>query len=127
MDKTELKQTLITQFVPLDEAAQKKLNYLQSEDVFTDNQYVLQEDTNEEIGNKDDSLMNAFVATANSAAPRAPQQPQISEYHYQPAAASPQQQTHQPSANASGSRSIAARIAALRGISMPGDYLKRKN
>ncbi|MBQ7632525.1 MAG: hypothetical protein IJS88_00220 [Alphaproteobacteria bacterium] len=127
MDKTELKQTLITQFIPLDEAAQKKLDYLQSDDVFTDNQYVLEEDTNKEIGNKDDSLMNAFAATVNSVAPHTQHQPQISEYHPQPATSSSQQQTNQPSATASDSRSIAARIAALRGISMPGDYLKRKS
>ncbi len=125
MDRNELKQTLHEQFTPMDEAVQKKLDYLQSDDVFTDNPYAQEEDTSDEIGLEDDSLMSAFGATVNSAAPRAPQQTQMSGYHPQPAAASPQQQTAQPSA--SGSQSMAARIAALRGISMPGDYIKRKN
>ena len=123
MDRNELKQTLREQFAPMDEAVQKKLDYLQSDDVFTDNPYM-QDDGGDELG--DDSLMSAFGATGNSAAPQVIQQPPIAGYTPSPAAAAPQPSAGQTPA-ASGSQSMAARIAALRGISMPGDYIKRKN
>lgn len=123
MDRNELKNTLHEQFAPMDEAVQKKLEYLQSDDVFTDNPYM-QDDGGDDLGG--DSLMSAFGATGNSAAPKIEKQPPIAGYTPSPAAAAPQQPAAQ-SPTASSSQSMAARIAALRGISMPGDYLKRKN
>lgn len=122
MDRNELKRTLHEQFAPMDEAVQKKLDYLQSDDVFMDNPYV-QDDDESEIG--DDSLMSAFGATGNSQPTQTFTQPPIAGYTPQPTTA-PRQPAGQAPA-ASGSQSMAARIAALRGISMPGDYLKRKN
>lgn len=124
MDRNELKQTLREQFAPMDEAVQKKLDYLQSDDVFTDNPYM-QDDGGDELG--DDSLMSAFGATGNSAAPQVIQQQPIAGYTPLPAAAAPQPSAGQTPAASGSSQSMAARIAALRGISMPGDYIKRKN
>ncbi len=125
MDRNELKNTLHEQFAPMDEAVQKKLDYLQSDDVFTDNPYMPEDNENEAIAGGD-SLMSAFGATGNSAAPRTMKQPPIAGYTPSPAAA-PQQSSAGQTTTASSSQSMAARIAALRGISMPGDYIKRKN
>lgn len=117
MDKNELKRVLHEQFAPIAEAVQRKLEYLQSEDVFTDNPYPFESDG--DSNNDDSALMSAFGGTSNAApsgpAPSAvaPRPTNVSSANSEPAA--PAQ-----------SQNMAARIAALRGISMPGDYLSHK-
>lgn len=128
MDRNELLRTLKEQFAPMDEAVQKKLDYLQSDDVFTDNPYA-QDDDVDEAGLGDDSLMNAFGAGGSIAPTPNYNHPPEAARPGQPQAAAPHPQSApaQPTSPASGGQSMAAKIAALRGISMPGDYLKRKN
>ena len=53
MDRKELKQILVEQVVPMSEAVQQKLSYLQSDDVFLNDEQILNEDYNDlfETGN----------------------------------------------------------------------------
>ncbi len=120
MDRNELKRTLHEQFIPMREAVQKKLEYLQSDDVFTDSPYSIEDD---DVNMEDDDLMNAFGGSGSTQPPAAPrQQPPAAGYQAtQQAAAQGAPEASSPAQN------MAARIAALRGISMPGDYLRRKN
>lgn len=118
MDNNVLKQTLREQAEPLDAAVQKKLEYLQSDDVFSlDNAYQQPEMSVEE----------AFQTFASAQ----PQQPEIRPQKLntvdpqQQAVPSPFGQVSQDTMNAH-KQNIAARIAALRGISLPGDYAMKK-
>ena len=127
MDKFEIKRVLHEQFVPMELATQQKLEYLQSDEVFTDNSYIPQTPTNSaEIG--DDSLANAFMETGNTRAAPVYNQPTMDDYNRMQAAPEPQYISSQPTAQSinTSKQNLAAKIAALRGISMPGDYLRRK-
>lgn len=118
MDKVELKKVLHEQFAPMTEAVQRKLEYLQSEEVFTDNPYYPFENDNE----GDSELLSAFGGNTNVQPPRPAQSPA-------PAAsprAIPVSPAGQSAAAPAQPQNMAARIAALRGISMPGDYLARQ-
>ena len=117
MDNNVLKQTLREQVEPLAAAVQKKLEYLKSDDVFSlDNVYQQPEMSVEE----------AFQTFASA-------QPQQPEIRPQKLNTVPQQQTasstfgqvSQDTMNAQ-KQNMAARIAALRGISLPGDYAMKK-
>lgn len=130
MDKTELKRVLLQQFIPMDDAVRKKLDYLQSDDVFTDSPYAISEDMLTE-NEPTDSLMDAFNSVGVTTKPQPsvvqPQtasrpQPTTNSYNHPAASA---QTPEAPIASVK--QNMAARIAALRGISMPGDYLRRKN
>lgn len=117
MDNNVLKQTLRDQFEPLAAAVQRKLEYLKSDDVFSlDNVYQQPEMSVEE----------AFQAFA-SAQPQQPEErPQkLNTAVPQQTASSPLGQASEEAMNAH-KQNIAARIAALRGISLPGDYAIKK-
>ena len=118
MDKNELKRVLHEQFAPIAEAVQRKLAYLQSEDVFTDNPYPFESDG--DSNNDDSALMSAFGGTSNIA-PSTPA----------PSSATPRTISIPSAGNSEPAapaqpQNMAARIAALRGISMPGDYLSHR-
>ena len=117
MDKDELKRILHEQFEPLQTAVQKKLDYLQSDNVFADDTYrsVIEDNP---MG--DDSLANAFNSNT-TAQPIPAYKPTLDdEYNtYSAPKASPERSQLEEHKH-----NIAARIAALRGISMPGDYIK---
>lgn len=122
MDRAELKKTLHEQFEPLETAVQKKLEYLQSDNVFSVDAYT----GNDDFGSmEDDSLANAFGSTMS--AQTAPvYQNHIQETMQQIQSVSqPKYASETPTASsiATHKQNIAAKIAALRGISMPGDYL----
>ncbi|MBQ9270834.1 MAG: hypothetical protein IJ218_01020 [Alphaproteobacteria bacterium] len=126
MDKAELKQILRAQIEPLDIAAKRKLAYLQSDDVFTDTPETYESITDSLT---DTSLADAFASTI-SAHPEPAYQPQTQAYRNNANTHKvPQYATSNPSAEtiASHKQNIAAKIAALRGISMPGDYLSKKH
>lgn len=125
MDKFEIKRVLHEQFVPMELATQQKLAYLQSDDVFLDNSYA-QQVSSAEI--RDDSLANAFMETGNTHAAPVYNQPTMDDYNRMQAAPEPQYISSQPTAQSinTSKQNLAAKIAALRGISMPGDYLRRK-
>ena len=127
MDKFEIKRVLHEQFVPMELATQQKLEYLQSDEVFTDNSYIPQTPIHSaEIG--DDSLANAFMENGNTRAAPVYNQPPMDDYNRMQAAPEPQYISSQPTAQSinTSKQNLAAKIAALRGISMPGDYLRRK-
>lgn len=122
MDREELKQTLHDQFEPFDLAVQKKLEYLQSDDVFGADTYG---EYNNGALSEDDSLTNAFNATISpQSAPVYQNQVQETMRQIQ-STSQPRYTAEAPTADsiASHKQNIAAKIAALRGISMPGDYI----
>ena len=119
MDRDVLKRALLEQFVPYDTAVQKKLEYLQSDNVFADAAYdtVVQEDN---LG--DVSLVNAFNESSFSSQVPAYQSPTASNY------AAPTENPENVPDKAqidAHKQNIAARIAALRGISLPGGYIEK--
>ena len=122
MDREELKQTLYDQFEPLEVAVQKKLEYLQGDDVFSIDNYAEYSDG---ALSEDDSLTNAFNTTISpQSAPMYQNQVQETMREIQ-STSQPRYAAEQPTADsiASHKQNIAAKIAALRGISMPGDYI----
>lgn len=121
MDKAEIKQLLKEQVEPLSQAVAKKLAYLQSDDVFTE--------TIEHVSLNDDSLMNAFSETSSPTEIPAYTQPKAQEFYTDSQnLTQPKYVVREPTQDSieEHTKSIAAKIAALRGISMPGDYLRKK-
>lgn len=119
MDRNELKRILKEQAEPMDAAVMKKLTYLQSDEVFTD-VFVDEE-------NDDDSLFNAFVGTVKPTVP-VYQQPTVSEVGVREKGVAPGDLVAEKATAQSiveHKQNIAAKIAALRGISLPGDYLHK--
>lgn len=124
MDKSELKRTLHDQFVPMEKAVKNKLIYLQSDDVFNTENYAAYTDN---LG-EDDSLENAFSASVTTPAKPMYQAPSPEEVRQMQQAPQPSYAGEAPTQDSilSHKQNMAARIAALRGISMPGDYLRGK-
>lgn len=120
MDKEELKQILHEQFEPLAAAVEKKLAYLQSDNVFSDEIYGAEENAADMVG--DNSLMNAFGAVQNTS----PVPYQASLATDAPMSAEHAEIQRNKENIDERRQNIAARIASLRGISMPGDYILRK-
>ena len=121
MDKSEIKKLLKEQVEPMDLAVGKKLAYLQSDEVFTD--------TIEHVSLGDDSLMNAFSSESKPTSIPTYSQPKAQEFYTEvKSAITPKYAEQEPSSSSIEERkqNIAAKIAALRGISMPGDYLHKK-
>lgn len=119
MDKAEIKKILKEQFEPMDNAVKRKLKYLQSDDVFTE-EYATDE--------SDISLMNAFGENMISIASPLYPQPSAREFYQSSKEKTEPKYVSEPTSQSidEHKQNIAAKIAALRGISMPGDYLKRK-
>ena len=126
MDKSELKKALHSQFVPIEKAVTDKLRYLQSDDVFNTDSYASYTGT----GNSglDDSLESAFSSTTSTPIPPMYQAPAPEEIRQMQHAPEPSYAGEAPTPDsiANHKQNMAARIAALRGISMPGDYLRGK-
>ena len=121
MNKEDLKEILTAQVKPIEEAVRQKLEYLQSDMVFeiipADNQ--TSEDVNtDEIS--DTSLADAFAQLSDTSA---------HEYAI-PQQASSDTKYKSPLINEKTleerKRDIAEKIAALRGLSLPGSYLRKK-
>lgn len=122
MDKAEIKRLLREQTEPLSQAVAKKLAYLQSDDVFTDT-------ADAPVSLNDESLMNAFSETASPTVVPSYTQPKAQEFYTDPQSViTPKYADATPSPDRieEHKQNIAAKIAALRGISMPGDYLRKK-
>ena len=113
MDKNELKQILREQFEPLENATQKKLAYLQSDNVFTMNNNDLEA---EEIPVTDSSLENAFSNFSVAEPLPAYEEPKEADVNI----------ARDVSDIKKHKQNIAARIAAMKGFSMPEDYLGNK-
>jgi hypothetical protein len=124
MDRAELKHTLHEQFVPFEQAVANKLEYLQGDNVFA----VDEEPINQisEIG--DDSLEKAFNMTLGLADVPIYKDLTVQDVKKMQVAPQPQNLPESPNQDniAAQKQNIAAKIAALRGISMPGDYLRKK-
>lgn len=123
MNRDELKQTLTEQFEPFGSAVRKKLAYLQSNDVFTD----YDEDAYSQPSSEYLSVEDAFSTFADAkpydiedTKPKA-----LNNGAYKPVSTI---KVEQPTTETiqSHKQNIAAKIAALRGVSMPGDYLNKK-
>lgn len=128
MDSNFLKKTLHEQTEPLDIAVQKKLAYLKSDDVFTleTNSYI-DDSVYDGADDNDMSIEDAF-ATFASAQPHntADTKPAgLNKIASKPLNEIKEEQATAETINAH-KQNIAARIAALRGISMPGDYILKK-
>lgn len=108
----------------MEQAVIKKLAYLQSDDIFADDDVL-------ETQDDDDSLLAAFnesIATKPVSAPLY-KQPSAKEFYQTTQNTAQPKYTAQPPTPQSieeHKQNIAARIAALRGISTPGDYLRKK-
>lgn len=121
MDKPEIKRLLREQAEPMKQAVERKLAYLQSDDVFTESEVHTPQD--------DDSLWEAFSGTAEKKPVPTYSQPNPREfYQNMQSSAQPKYVGNAPSHEniEEHKQNIAAKIAALRGISMPGDYLRQK-
>lgn len=120
MNKSEIKKILQEQSEPLDKAVERKLAYLNSDDFAGDTEQLLQ---------TDDSLLNAFSTKINKPNVLKYEQPNIRELHQNTLSKpEPKYVTQGPSEESmrEHKQNIAAKIAALRGISSPGDYLRRR-
>ena len=120
MNKSEIKRILIEQTEPMDTAVERKLAYLRSDDFAGDTEQLLQ---------SDDSLLNAFSIKINKPNVLKYEQPSIRELHQNTLSKpEPKYVTQGPTEETiqEHKQNLAARIAALRGISSPGDYLRRK-
>lgn len=124
MHREELKQTLVNQFEPMNDAVQKKLAYLQSEDIFTDymDDYSSQYSGMDNLSVEDafETFAGARSHPAEEVKPRA-----LNDVSYKPTSTLKVEQAT-PETIQSHKQNIAAKIAALRGISVPGDYLDKK-
>lgn len=103
MDRYELKETLRNQVEPISEAVRKKLQYLNSEDVF-----LTSEDTSDEVFTE--------LLAGNDGADATTASRKVEE----PTATIDKIAVHK--------QSLAEKIAALRGVSsaVPNEYLKRR-
>lgn len=124
MDRQLIKNTLKEQAEPMSQAVAKKLAYLQSDDVFV-------EEGNEiSTPREDDSLLAAFSETVQPANIPTYNQPTAEELNKTSVstATQPRYVSQAPTEQSISNhkQNLAARIAALRGISSPGDYLRRK-
>lgn len=120
MNKSEIKKILQEQSEPMDKAIERKLAYLQSDDFAGDAEQLLQ---------TDDSLLNAFSTKINKPNVLKYEQPSVRKLHQDTLSRpEPRYVTQEPTEDAiqEHKQNIAAKIAALRGISSPGDYLRRK-
>lgn len=103
MDRNELKQTLLEQVEPMDEAVQKKLAYLNSDDVFT----------NQDLMPEPEDVLGELLMQENMA-------PQPLKKNAEPTDTADKIAMHK--------HSLVEKIAALRGISsaVPNEYINRK-
>ena len=120
MDKAEIKKLLKEQIEPMDCAVKRKLEYLQSDDVFTEEYTTKVQD--------DISLMNAFSENMPSINAPVYSQPSAREFYQSNQSRPEPKYVSEPTSQSINEhkQNIAAKIAALRGMSMAGDYLKRK-
>lgn len=121
MDKLEIKKMLKAQIEPMDQAVDKKLAYLKSDDVFTA--------PDEPVLNNDNSLWEAFSGEISKPSVPMFNQPSPRElYQSIQSALQPKYVEEKPTQSTieQHKQNIAAKIAALRGISMPGDYLRNR-
>ncbi len=122
MDKTELKQTLRSQFIPMSEAVQNKLNYLMGDNVFLSEDFISDDTSLEDAFNmqtstdKEFNIEEAFNSEATVSNTKITE---LTEKIH-----NNQHATNVPFEERK--KSVAAKIAALRGIAMPGDYLNKK-
>lgn len=155
MDKQSLKNILKSQSANLSADALKKMNMLESGEIFTDPERYVQEildsfsapQVSGTIAATEDSLEAAFGTAQNTQAQRTETSFQDAfgmsqtQYTQQPHSVQtqsfPQPQPAQPKTDFSAGaeainrvedrkRALAAKIAALRGITLPGDYLNNK-
>lgn len=121
MDKPEIKRLLREQVEPMSQAVAKKLAYLQSDDVFTE--------PGTQVSQEDNSLLEAFSGSAQPTSVSSYSQMSAREfYQNQQSVPQPKYLGNAPTQHTieEHKQNIAAKIAALRGISMPGDYLRQK-
>ncbi|MBR1600488.1 MAG: hypothetical protein IJ677_02795 [Alphaproteobacteria bacterium] len=120
MNKSEVKRLLKEQAEPMKEAIRRKLEYLQSDDVFTEK--------GENAAKDDNSLMEAFSEVELNVVPSYTQPSARELYQLDQTTPQPQYASQPPTPQSidEHKQNIAAKIAALRGISMPGDYLRKK-
>ena len=115
MNRQYLKQTLKDQVVPFDLAVKNKLAYLNSDDVFKN-------DENNAIEMPDSKIEDAFDAFYKDNNDYVSPEPKnLNIAHSNMTSTQENQQSIQ-----NNYQSISAKIAALRGISLPGDYLHKK-
>ena len=115
MDKTELKQTLRSQFIPMSEAVQNKLNYLMGDNVFLSEDFISDDTSLEDAFNmqtstdKEFNIEEAFNSEATVSNTKITE---LTEKIH-----NNQHATNVPFEERK--KSVAAKIAALRGIAMP--------
>ena len=118
MNRSEIKQILQEQSGTFDEAVKQKMVYLQSDDVFTIDENIYEAANNEQ----DNSLEDAF--NSNTTQPpkyNRPEPENVASGNFVPQSINRSYTVEEYRQN------IAAKIAALRGLSLPGDYMRRKN
>ncbi|MEE6207911.1 MAG: hypothetical protein VZR95_07655 [Alphaproteobacteria bacterium] len=122
MDDSFLRRTLHEQCEPLDLAVQKKLEYLKSDDVFSLENYTEEKPVETEMSVED--AFAAFTsAQPNNIAEKKPAG--LNSVASKPFIEIKVEEATAETIN-THKQNIAARIAALRGISMPGDYALKK-
>lgn len=122
MDKFELKELLKAQTEPMAQAVEKKLAYLRSDEVFTDEEF-------QQNSQNDNSLLDAFSEATATPYIHQYQQPTAKEIASNARNGMFARQIENEDFEQNiekHNQNIAAKIAALRGISMPGDYLRNK-
>ena len=129
MNDNFLKKTLHEQFEPLDIAVQKKLEYLKSDDVFSadNNDFINDFSDDEKPDDYNMSVEDAFTTFASAQSyNKIDEEPVgLNKIASRPLSEIREEQATSETINVH-KKNIAAKIAALRGISMPGDYVLKK-
>ena len=112
MDRDFLKKMLHDQMEPLDIAVKNKLQYLESDEVFTDSPNVAYTGSFSD-SDIDTMFSDAFSSTLEKASGLQPDD-------------APTRISDGTTAHVSRHQIIADKIAALRGISVDSDYLRKK-
>jgi len=138
MDKQELKKTLREQCAPFAESVRKKIEYLQGDDVFLAEEDNLQEEkdlsleeafdmamlSEPSMTSFEDPLSGALMRPSVSERPLT--SPSMPDFHLSPSTESSGDIAARQQNIQERKQNIAAKIAALRGISVPSAYINKK-
>ena len=139
MVSPKLKELLRNQIVTIEDDVRKKMEYLKSGEMFSYNYYKIDIYRQKLNFKQDDALLNAFIGNTDTSSTNMENsfaqafmstsqqktQTQLPEKSFIRPAAQPGQKPTENLSTKEKMLSLNAKLAALRGLSMPGDYLRK--
>ena len=139
MVSPKLKELLRDQIVTMADDVRKKMEYLKSGEMFSYNYYKIDIYRQKLNFKQDDALLNAFIGNTDASSTNMENsfaqafmstsqqktQTQLPEKSFIRPAAQPEQKPTENLSTKEKMLSLNAKLAALRGLSMPGDYLRK--